>query len=284
MNVAGTIDLVDFTAIDVGVVQMRLLEAGPHQASEAVVFVHGNPGSVGDWKGLVTEAGKSHRAVAVELPDFGQTIAPPGFEHTVDEYVDFLGEALDTLGIRRIQFVLHDLGALIALPWTLANPGRVASVTLIDTGLLPGYKWHPAARIWQAPGLGEIAQGVLTRGIFRRTAGNAEPRGLPREFLDEMYDNYDRRTRKAVLDLYRDIKTIGTDSRLMIEPLARLDLPCLVVWGEQDPYLSPDYAEIQRQAFPSAYVHTLANTGHWPFIDDPSTVTPLVTEFLDSVQ
>ena len=99
-----------------------------------------------------------------------------------------------------------------------------------------------------------------------------------------MYDNYDRRTRKAVLDLYRDIKTIGTDSRLMIEPLARLDLPCLVVWGEQDPYLSPDYAEIQRQAFPSAYVHTLANSGHWPFIDDPSTVTPLVMEFLDSVQ
>ena len=85
MNGPGTLDLVDFTSIDVGVVQMRLLEAGPHQASEAVVFVHGNPGSAGDWKGLVTEAGKSHRAVAVELPDFGQTIAPPGFEHTVDE-------------------------------------------------------------------------------------------------------------------------------------------------------------------------------------------------------
>jgi pimeloyl-ACP methyl ester carboxylesterase len=101
-----------------------------------------------------------------------------------------LGEALDTLGIRRIQFVLHDLGALIALPWTLANPGRVASVTLIDTGLLPGYKWHPAARIWQAPGLGEIAQGVLTRGL-RRIAGNAEPRGLPRS-SHEMYEPYRR--------------------------------------------------------------------------------------------
>ena len=28
----------------------------------------------------------------------------------------------------------------------------------------------------------------------------AEPHGLPRDFVDEMYDNYDRRTRRAVLD------------------------------------------------------------------------------------
>jgi len=282
--VIGEAEELEVTSIQVGVVQLRMIEAGPHQASEAVVFIHGNPGSCEDFKGLVAAAGVAHRAVAIELPDFGQTIAAPGFGHTVHEYTDFLDDALTTLGIERVQLVLHDLGGLVGLSWTLANPDKVASVTLLNTGVLPGYKWHRAARIWQTPGLGEVAQGVLTRGVFRRATGNAEPRGLPREFLDQMYDNFDRRTRKAVLDFYRDIKDIGDVSRLMLEPLARLDLPCLVIWGAADPYLPIEFAEKQRQAFPSAYIHTLENSGHWPYIDDPATVTPLVVEFVSSIE
>ena len=44
----------EFESIAVGQVWTRLVQAGPQQASEAVVFLHGNPGSAGDFVPLVT--------------------------------------------------------------------------------------------------------------------------------------------------------------------------------------------------------------------------------------
>lgn len=270
----------EWSSVPVGGTWTRVLQAGPHQASEAVVFIHGNPGSAGDWSGLVGDIGVTRRAVAFDLPDFGQTVAEEGFGHTVDEYAGFIGEALKSLGISRAILVLHDFGGPIGLTWAVGNLDHVAGVALIDTGVLADYKWHRMAKIWQTPGLGGLANAAITRPVFRRLVAAPEPRGLPRAFLDEMYDNFDRRTKAAVLDLYRDARSIGRDSKLLIPPLAEADLPALVIWGAGDSYLPPVMAERQKDAFPSAEVHVLPGSGHWPFIDDPATVTRLLNDFL----
>lgn len=266
-----------------GPVTTRLLQAGPQQASEAVVFIHGNPGSAGDWVDLVGQAGEHRRAVAFDLPDFGQTVAGPGFGHTVAEYAEYVGDLLEALGISSVHLVLHDFGGPIGLSWAADHLGRARSVTLIDTGLLLDYKWHRTARAWQTRGLGEVLQGITTRPIFRRVTSSNEPRGLPREFLDEMYDNYDRRTRAAVLDLYRDAKKIRDDHAKLVPLFAAADIPAFVIWGAGDPYLGVDLAERQKEAFPSAEVHVLPGSGHWPFIDDPPAVSRLLLAFLDSI-
>jgi len=277
---AGPAEPLAWSSIPVGGVVTRLLEAGPHQASEAVVFIHGNPGSASDWTGLVEEAGSLGRAVAFDLPDFGQTVAEPGFTNTVDEYAGFVGEALETLGITSARLVLHDFGGPIGLTWAASHPERVAGVTLINTGLLLEYKWHRLARVWQTPGLGALLNAVATRPVFRRLITRPEPRGLPAGFVDEMYDNFDRRTRAAVLRLYRDSKEIGRTSKRLVEPLAEADIPALVIWGASDAYLPTSLAERQKEPFPSAEIHVLPGSGHWPFIDDPTTVGRLLTEFL----
>jgi pimeloyl-ACP methyl ester carboxylesterase len=277
---AGPAEPPVWSSIPVGGVLTRLLEAGPHQASEAVVFIHGNPGSASDWTGLVEEAGRLGRAVAFDLPDFGQTVAEPGFTNTVDEYATFVGEALETLGITSARLVLHDLGGPIGLTWAASNPEWVAAVTLINTGLLLDYKWHRMARVWQTPGLGGLTNAVVTRRVFRRLITAPEPRGLPPEFVDGMYENFDRRTKAAVLRLYRDSRKIGKTSKRLVPPLAAADIPALVIWGASDPYLPASLAERQKEAFPSAEIHILPGSGHWPFIDDPTTVGRLLSEFL----
>jgi len=277
---AGPAEPLEWSSIPVGGVKTRLLQAGPHQASEAIVFIHGNPGSASDWTGLVEEAGRLGRAVAFDLPDFGQTVAQPGFGNTVEEYADFVDQALETLGISSAQLVLHDFGGPIGLTWAAANTDRVAGVTLIDTGVLLDYKWHRLARMWQTPLLGELLNASISRPVFRRLITSPEPRGLPAGFVDEMYDDIDHRTRSAVLRLYRDQKKIGKTSKLLVPPLAAADIPALVIWGASDTYLPVPLAERQKEAFPSAAVHVLPGSGHWPFIDDPATVTRLLTEFL----
>jgi len=258
--------------------QPRLIQAGPIDAPEAVVFVHGNPGSADDWAALVAAlGGAGRRALAIDLPDFGETIAPPGFEHSAEGYARFLGEALQALGVERADLVLHDFGGPIGLLWAAAHNEALASVTLIDTGILPGFRWHRLARVWRTPVLGELFQAMATRRSFRTLLGRCEPRGLPRPFVEAMYDHYDWRTRKAVLKLYRataDPGSVGAG----VAP--RDDVPALVIWGEHDAYIPAAYAYRQRDVFPNAEVHVLPVSGHWPFADAPDTVERLLLEFL----
>ncbi len=275
---------VERSRLAVGGTQTRLLQAGPADAREAVVFVHGNPGSADDWERLIgAAAGTGLRALATDLPDFGETVAPPGFAHTVPSYAAYLAEALDALGVERVHLVIHDFGGPIGLTWAGGHLDAVASVALIDIGILPGYRWHRMARAWRTPVLGELIQATATRPLFRWLINREEPRGLPREFLDRMYDHYDKRTRRAVLELYRDTDDPGGAGSQLVPLIAPRDLPALVVWGEHDAYLPSAYAARQRDAFPSAEVHVLPASGHWPFVDAPDTVERLLVDFLQRV-
>jgi pimeloyl-ACP methyl ester carboxylesterase len=267
--------------LDAAGTSTRLVEAGPAEATAAVVFVHGNPGSCDDWEPLAGAVGGSGlRAVAFDLPDFGETIAPAGFEHSAPGYAAFVEAALGALGVERVHLVLHDFGGPIGLTWAATHAERIASITLIDIGILPGYKWHRLARIWRTPVLGEIFQATATRTAFRTLINRDEPRGLPRPFVDRMFDHYDRRTKRAVLKLYRATDEPGAPDPQLVAALKAADPPALVIWGAGDAYLPYSYAERQREFLAKAEVHVLPHSGHWPFADDPAEVERLLLEFL----
>jgi pimeloyl-ACP methyl ester carboxylesterase len=265
-----------------GGTETRLVQAGPADSSRALVFVHGNPGSADDWEALVAAAGAAGtRAVAFDLPDFGETSAPPGFEHSVEGYATFIGEALEALGIGRVHLVLHDFGGPVGLRWAMGDPDALAGVVLIDTGILPGYKWHALARVWRTPVLGELFQAASRGRAFTRGLASKEPRGLPSEFLEGMASHYDRRTKRAVLKLYRATDDPGAGGEELAAIMAPRNLPALVIWGEEDAYLPAAYAERQRDALPEADVHVLPASGHWPFADSPDAVERLLIEYLE---
>ncbi|WP_428309760.1 alpha/beta fold hydrolase [Hydrocarboniphaga sp.] len=257
-----------------------IIEAGPADADEALVFVHGNPGSSRDWAGLVAGAGEFGRALAFDMPGFGRADKPDGFDYTVAGYADHLAAALEQLGLRRVHLVLHDFGGPWGLAWAAAHPQQLASVTLVNTGVFPGYSWHYLAQIWRTPLLGELFQALATRGAFHLLLKHGNPRGLPRAFVDRMYDDYDAGTRRAVLRLYRATGDIDGLSQRVIAALAPLRIPALVVWGAHDPYIPLRYAERQREAFPDARVEVLADSGHWPMADNPQGLQAHLLPFL----
>src|SRR5581483_9339188 len=144
--------------------------------SEAVVFVHGNPGAMDDWEGLVPDAAKLARVAAMDMPGYGRADHPRRFDYTVEGYARHLGGVLDQLGVRRAHLVLHDFGGPWGLQWAADHPGSLASLTLINTGIVRGYKWHLFARIWQTPILGELFQLVATARMFEASLKRSNPK------------------------------------------------------------------------------------------------------------
>jgi pimeloyl-ACP methyl ester carboxylesterase len=170
-------------ATDVTVEGVRsIVTVGGRSGSDsAVVFVHGALGSRGDWATLVKDVAAFGRVVAPDMPGYGDADKPDSFDYTTQGYARHLGGLIKALGIRNAHLVLHDLGGPWGLTWAAEHPDALASLSLINIGALPGYRWHPFARMYRRRGLG--IPGPVVRCVRNRltaTGGLALAIGVER--------------------------------------------------------------------------------------------------------
>jgi pimeloyl-ACP methyl ester carboxylesterase len=241
-----------------------------------VVYCHGNPTHGEDWLPFL-ERGRA--AVAIDLPGWGRSDRPDPtrFDYSMYGLSAFLERCLDELGIERRKLVVHDWGSL-ALIGAQRRPDLVERLVAVNVvPLLPGYRWHWVARVWRRRPLGELANATTTKSsmalLMRQARGDGGP--MPPEFIDMVWEHWDKGTRDATLALYRHadpdrLAQAGQD-------LARLACPALVVWGDRDAYLPARFAAAHVDALPGAELRIVAGAGHWPWIERPE----LVTEILD---
>lgn len=271
--------------VTVNGVRSPVLLSGPDSDPTAVVFIHGNPGSSHDFRGLLTAVGAHARCVAPDMPGFGQADKPRDFPQSAIGHAQHLDGLLEQLGIERVHLVLHDFGGLWGLAWAAGHIDRVASVTLINTGVLTEHKWHWPARLWITPRVGELIMRLTTPFSFKTIiqygyAFKPAPTALPADFLAHMAADFDADTRDSVLRLYRDSAHAGEAGPLMGYALRQFDLPALVIWGARDHFLPVRHAEQQRAAFPSAQIVIIDEAGHWPLITHADRTEAAVLGFL----
>jgi pimeloyl-ACP methyl ester carboxylesterase len=272
------------TMIEVAGTRTPLLTSGPQASQEAIVFLHGSPGSGQDWLDLLPRAGAlGRRAVAVDLPGFGHADKPWDTTNDLAEGTRWLDALLTQLDVRRVHFVIHDVGGAPALQWSSEHPERLISVVQIASGLL-GYEHHGLAQIARTPLVGETFFAGVTRPVFQN-GGGQEERPLPQDFADRLYDDFDRPTRCTILRIYRsaDAEQINAWGTQQAAVLSRRRRPALILWGRNDPYLRVEMAERQREVFPGAALHIFEESGHWPHGDDAPGVAALFTPFIRCV-
>jgi pimeloyl-ACP methyl ester carboxylesterase len=259
-------------------VRSLVRSVGSDSASEAVVLLHGNPGSSEDWLFLMAEVGALARVIAPDMPAYGHAERPVQFDYTIPGYARHLAGLLEQLAVTRVHLVMHDFGGPWGLQWASEHPAQVASITLVNVGLMPGYRWHTIARIWRTPVVGELFQLVNSRRDFRKGLNGVNPKPFPDAFLDRMYDSMDSAHRRAVLALYRasDLDQFSQRVGPLLKPLA---LPALVLWGAEDTALPVRFAELQQDYF-QCETHLLEHCGHWPMVDNPERVKDLIVAFL----
>jgi pimeloyl-ACP methyl ester carboxylesterase len=241
-----------------------------------VLYVHGVPTSGADWTPFLALGG----GIAPDLPGFGGSGKRGDGAYTMEGYDRWLERFLDHLEIDRFRLLVHDWGG-VGLLTAQRFPERVERLVVMDAvPLLPGYRWHRLARAWRTPALGELLVGSVTRWTLRQLSreGNATPGPMPEAWIEQVMAGWDVGTQRAVLRLYRS----SPPEKLALAGLGlgRLTCPALVVWGEQDPYIAPEFADAYAAALGGpAEVLRLPDAGHWPWLDRPDLVAT-VTDFL----
>ncbi|HEX9872026.1 MAG TPA: alpha/beta hydrolase [Candidatus Tectomicrobia bacterium] len=62
--------------------------------------------------------------------------------------------------------------------------------------------------------------------------------------------------------------------------LHRISVPTLVLWGESDRIVRPDYGRAFQQAIPGAQFQLIRAAGHYPYLERPDEFVAAVTAFL----
>jgi pimeloyl-ACP methyl ester carboxylesterase len=256
-------------------IRTRVFEAGP-SGEEAVVFIHGAPGSADDWGYFLPRVGEFARAVAFDLVGFGRAEKPSYLGYSGPVWATFVQHALNELGIRRVHLVANDLGGEAATYWAAAHPDAFASAALLNTGTLIRYRWHAIAQLSRLPLIGGLS--VLLGGALMRPALSLyEPR-LPRVVLDRWRREYDWRSRRAIRRFYRSGPARTTS--LVVDSIRRLDRPALVIWGARNRFVPPSHAEDQRRSFPRAEIVVLPDEGHYAHVRTPEVIGERLLPFL----
>src|SRR3954466_7527569 len=129
---------VNASTIQVMGLRTRVLTAGDDSRGAPVLLIHG----VGGWAENFREvldpiAASGRRAIAVDLPGFGESEAPGRVSHFGPRnafYPFWTIALLDTLKIDRAHIVGSSMGGAVAYMAAVTEPARFASLTLVASG------------------------------------------------------------------------------------------------------------------------------------------------------
>jgi pimeloyl-ACP methyl ester carboxylesterase len=223
-----------------------------------ILYLHGVPDHSELWTPFLERTG----GIAPDLPGFGASAKRGDLDYSIGGYASWLERFCALARLDRVRLVMHDWG-VVGLAFAQRAPERVERIVAIDAvPLLPGYRWHPIARVWRTPLLGEAAMGMAIRPVVRRLlpAGRAEP----------VLSAFDPGTQRAILRLYRSsppevLAGAGRD-------LGTIAAPALVLHGAHDRYIPARFADGLAAALGDGHVEHVAGAGHWPWLDRPELV------------
>lgn len=237
-----------FTAAGIG---SFVLDAGASDA-EPVVCVHGVPASAFLYRKLVPAlAERGLRGIAVDLPGLGLAERPAGADYSWTGLGRWLSSAVGALGLDRFHLVVHDIGGPIGFELAAADPGRVRSLTLLNT-IVAVESFH---RPW-------MMEPFARRGVGQAWLASVRLPGM--FFVLMRYAGVSRRVSAAEIACYvplllgndggsaflkimRGFERTADKQRRYLSAVRNVPYPVQIVWGTRDPALSWRRYGVQAQ-------------------------------------
>lgn len=240
-----------------------VLGAGP-----PLLFLHGGD-YVAQNQPFLDRLAQRRRVTAPRHPGFGHSTRPDGFRTVGDLaylYLDWLGAQRNGPAV----VVGSSFGGWIALEICVRSVANIAALVLIDSlGLkFAGREERDIADIHALP-----EDEVRWRTFFDPSRVAPDYTALPDDALTAI-----ARDREATA--FYGWRPYMHNPGLR-QWLHRVAAPTLVLWGESDGIVTPDYGRKLCAALPNAQFKTIAQAGHYPQIERPDAAAAAIERFAD---
>ena len=248
--------------ITIGEVSLELSVAG---AGPPLLFLH--PGEhFAQHQAFFDRLARDWRVIVPRHPGFGGSARPDGFR-TVHDLAYLYLDLIEAEGLDGVTLVGASFGGWVALEIAVRSLARIARLALIDAvGVkFGGREERDIADIYALP------FDELQRRSFHDPARAPDYRGVSEE---EMLAVARDREATALYGWRPYMHDPG-----LLRWLHRVRAPALVLWGEADGIVSPQYGEALARALPSARFERVAAAAHYPQIEHAQAVAEALLRF-----
>ena len=259
--------------------KIAALLAGPADATETIVFLHGLGGSQSTWASVLGHFAETYRVAAVDLPGHGASDkpSPASTDYSISGIAAKLGEFLEKLELAPSILIGHSLGGATALQLALDRPKLVRALVLVDSAAL---------------GL-EINDELLDR--IESAPSRDEARRLLELFFEDrrfvlergINDMHAARNAQGADDAVKAIAASAFTRRgqdlVLVDRLGELEVLLLVIWGELDRVIPSRHAVAALTALPTAWLEIMEGVGHVPQVEAAPAFAEIVKRWLPSI-
>lgn len=265
----------------------------------AVMLIHGFGGSTFTWRDNIdafVEAG--YYVVALDLPPFGLSDKNPDIGYSHEDYAGYVAGLMDTLDIESATIAGHSMGGSVTSYFVLNYPEQVDNLIFVAGGVFDRTQGSRDSED-ESETDGNSPLGILgTIDLESESAVNILRLSLvPATFaslIESAYFDSSIMTDEVIAGYARPLQienwTEGFIAYLLADDAPAItldevtnvaDMPILIIWGEEDTWVSIAMGHAMNDAFSDVEMVTYAEVGHVPMEENIETFNTDVIRFLD---
>jgi len=258
--------------VEVEGLRLCYLEAGPADAEQTLVFVHGWSGNVQNWWDQFEHFQRSYRVIVFDLPGHGKSERGEHVDYSMENYVEVVEGLFSALEIERAHVVGNSAGAWVAAVFAFEHPERVDKLVLSDstgtryTGSAGAVLPIMSGRMLQMAKMttGEHYPGVDAKSRARQ------------EFVASFAGTVEE---KPYLDMLGGL--LPSSYERIDARLGSIAAPTLVIWGDDDPVVPIQAMRVLERALANDQSYVVHLGGHTPMMQSPDEFNCALEAFLD---
>ena len=250
-----------------------------HGKGELLVLIYGYAGHSGLWFRQIPILSKKYRVIAFDNRGVGRS-DKPYIPCTMGMMAGDIAGLLDMIGIDTAHIFGISMGGMIAQHFALNYPQRVISLILGCTNCGGVHSIQPKpesiAALFDFERLKKMTPEEVTR--------QAMPFCFSQEFIEKNPDIVEKRVAKSLEYLTPAHGATRQAAAIMghdtYELLPKIELPTLVIAGDNDRLVPVENSRILASRIPKAELVIIKGAGHEFFIEDAEESNKIVLDFL----
>lgn len=246
-----------------------------------VVLCHGTPWSSDLWRPCAEALAPYFTVHLWDMPGYGRSSKRAEHRVSLDVQGELFADLLDVWGLTSPHVVAHDIGGAVALRAHLLHGAAYRSLALVDVVALAPWGSDFFRLVRQHADVLAALPGAVHRGALRAYVEGASHAGLRPDVLEMLVAPWTGEEGQAAF--YRQIAQVDEAHTNEIEPrYPELDLPVLVVWGDEDRWIPVDRAHRLHEMVPGSQLRIIESAGHLIQLDRPEALTATLTRWLSA--
>lgn len=245
-----------------------------------LILLHGIPTNSLLWRDIIPPLAENRRVIAPDLLNYGSSDFPLTADVSINAQSKIILGFMDALGIRHADIGGHDIGGGVAQLLAVNHPERIDRLILLDSVCFDSWPIPDIAALQKAGVEEAMTLGEVTTMLRDFLPAGVQDQSLMTPELKDLYVKpwSDEAGKRA---FFRNVRRLNEEYTLAIaDDLELLSHRTLILWGANDTFQKPEYAEKLARVIPNSELVWIKEAAHWLTEDQPVEVCNQIDRFL----